>query len=97
MVRDPSTRSFRRMPVVSRFHGITAFFNHNDHPPPHFHARHGSDEIIVEIGSGKITGRFPATARQMILAGTMLHKRELLDRWWRARLRVPLPLVSPLP
>ena len=33
------------MPTISRFHGIVIFMNYNDHPPGHFHARHGDEEV----------------------------------------------------
>jgi hypothetical protein len=28
------------MPEICRFYGIIIFMNHNDHDPPHFHARY---------------------------------------------------------
>ena len=40
------------MPELSRFLGIVIFMNFNDHNPPHFHAKYGDFEIIIEIGSG---------------------------------------------
>ena len=45
------------MPIISRFFGIIIFMFWREHTPPHFHARYNDDEIIVEIGSGVITGR----------------------------------------
>jgi hypothetical protein len=36
------------MPTVSRFFGIVIFLNYRDHDPPHFHARYGDEEVIVE-------------------------------------------------
>jgi hypothetical protein len=29
------------LPTVSAFYGIVIAMFHDDHPPPHFHARHG--------------------------------------------------------
>ena len=33
-----------------------------DHNPPHFHARYGECEIVVEIESGKVKGIIPKRA-----------------------------------
>jgi hypothetical protein len=85
------------MPILSRFHGIVVFMNYNDHPPPHFHARHADHEVVVEIASGIVIGTFPPSARRMILNWMIRHKAELLDRWSRARAREPLLPIAPLP
>jgi hypothetical protein len=85
------------MPILSRFNGVVVFMNYNDHPPPHFHARHADHEITVEIASGTVVGTFPAGVRRMILKWMILHKAELLDRWSRARSRELLPPIAPLP
>jgi len=37
------------MPEISRFLGIIISMNYNDHAPPHFHARYGDDQAIIEI------------------------------------------------
>ena len=37
------------MPEISRFYGIVIKMFHNDHQPPHFHAEHGGDQMIVAI------------------------------------------------
>jgi len=47
------------MPELSRFLGIVVFMNFNEHNPPHFHAKYGEFQIIVEINSGIIEGKFP--------------------------------------
>ena len=39
------------MPRLCYLDGIVVWINTWDHEPPHFHARHGGDEIRVEIGS----------------------------------------------
>ena len=46
------------MPEISRFYGIVIKMFHNDHPPPHFHAEHGGDQMIVDIETlGVIAGK----------------------------------------
>jgi len=67
------------MPEISRFLGIIIFMNFNDHNPPHFHARYGDFELVVEINSGIIDGKFPKRALGMVLAWDELHKEELLQ------------------
>ena len=37
------------MPAISRFFGIVIAINYNDHPPPHFHVRYGSQKALISI------------------------------------------------
>ena len=39
------------MPEISRFFGIVISMNYNDHAPPHFQVRYGSEKAIVDIRS----------------------------------------------
>jgi hypothetical protein len=39
------------MPELSRFFGIIVMMFYDDHPPPHFHVRYGSQKAIVAIDS----------------------------------------------
>ncbi|HPV21124.1 MAG TPA: DUF4160 domain-containing protein, partial [bacterium] len=50
------------MPEISRFLGIVVFMNFKDHNPPHFHAMYGDYQIIVEINTGVVEGKFPKRA-----------------------------------
>ena len=46
------------MPEISRFYGIVIKMFHNDHQPPHFHAEHGGDQMIVAVETlGVIAGQ----------------------------------------
>jgi len=49
------------MPEISRFYGIVVKMFHNDHHPPHFHAKYGNDRMIVNIGPGSNQGNTSAT------------------------------------
>jgi hypothetical protein len=69
------------MPELCRFLGIVIFMNFNDHNPPHFHAKYGDYEIIVEIGSGIIEGKFPKRALNLVMEWYDIHKDELLENW----------------
>ena len=49
------------MPEVSRFYGIVIRLYYNDHNPPHFHARYGGMEAVIDIRTlAVISGRLPA-------------------------------------
>ena len=39
------------MPEISRFFGTIIAMYYNDHPPPHFHVRHGAQKASIEIDS----------------------------------------------
>jgi len=67
-----------------------------DHAPPHFHAKHGNDEIIVEIESGLITGSMSKRALAMVLECRDLHRNELLGNWKLAEQKKALKSIDPL-
>ena len=69
------------MPELSRFLGIIIFMNFNDHNPPHYHANYGNFQIIVEIKSGIVEGKFPKRALNLVLEWYEIHKEELIDNW----------------
>jgi len=69
------------MPIISRFLGIAIAMYWNDHSPPHFHAKYGGYEIIVNISAGVVEGKFPKRALQHVLEWYVLHKDELLEDW----------------
>ncbi|MDE0235896.1 MAG: DUF4160 domain-containing protein [bacterium] len=37
------------MPELCRFYGIVIQMYYGDHPPPHFHAKYGGHEAVVDI------------------------------------------------
>lgn len=63
---------------------------------PHFHAKYGDEEIIVEIGTGKVTGHITQRALNMIQEWREQHKDELLADWKLAEQNKPLVRISPL-
>ena len=85
------------MPVLSRFYGIVVFMHYRDHDPPHVHARYGEEEVIFEIESGVVAGRFPRRALRLLTEWTELHEAELATNWARARAHRPLLPIEPLP
>lgn len=69
------------MPEISRFLGIVIFMNFNEHNPPHFHARYGDYEIIVNIYDGMVEGEFPKRALSLVIEWYEQNKKVLLDNW----------------
>lgn len=69
------------MPQVSRFFGIVIAMYHDDHPPPHFHARYAGNEIQVGIRDGRVNGKFPARAQALVLEWWNLHRDDLETNW----------------
>jgi hypothetical protein len=70
------------MPEISRFLGIVIAMFYNDHGPPHFHARYGNPEILVNIETGEImSGSFPKRAQALVLEWLVLHRSELMLDW----------------
>lgn len=84
------------MPVICRFYGISIYMNHNDHNPPHFHARYQGQEVSIEIEAGIVKGEMSRRALEMIFEWSKSHQSELLKNWELARNRKPLEPVSPL-
>ncbi|MGF1547699.1 MAG: DUF4160 domain-containing protein [Thiotrichales bacterium] len=84
------------MPIISRFLGIVIVMYWDDHSPPHFHAKYGDYEIIVDIATGSIEGRFPKRALRHVLEWHELHQEQLLDNWERCRRREDLNPIDPL-
>lgn len=85
------------MPTISRFYGIVIYMNYNDHNPPHFHARYQDQEVMVEIGSGLVTGTMSRRALRLVFEWAEAHEAELQANWERARERKPLQPIEPLP
>ena len=59
------------MPTISRFLGIVIAMYWDDHAPPHFHAKYGGYEIMVNINTGVFEGKLPSALSSMCLNGTI--------------------------
>ena len=53
----------------------------DDHSPPHFHAKYESYEVMVNILTGVVEGKFPKRALRHVLDWYDLHKDELMEDW----------------
>ena len=73
------------MPTISFFYGIAIQMFFDDHNPPHFHARYGSDRAVVRISDGQIlAGDLPPTAVKLVKEWALLRRAELEHNWLRA-------------
>ncbi len=84
------------MPIISRFFGIVIYMYWKDHAPPHFHAKYGDDEIVVEIRTGNVSGNMSNRAIKLIQEWRELHKDELLKDWKLAEQKKALFAINSL-
>ncbi len=86
------------MPEISRFYGIVIKMFYNDHPPPHFHAEYGGDQMLVSIETlGVIAGRLAPRATGLVMEWAAQHQDDLRNAWNQARNLDPLDRIDPLP
>ncbi|MEI6703709.1 MAG: DUF4160 domain-containing protein [Deltaproteobacteria bacterium] len=85
------------MPEISRFYGIIIAMFHDEHNPPHFHARYGSEKISIRINDLSIlSGAFPPRALGIVMEWASLHQSELMQNWELATHYKPLEPINPL-
>ena len=84
------------MPIISQFLGIVIMMYYNDHNPSHFHATYGEYEIMVNIETGVIEGKFPRRALRLVLEWYITNKGALQENWQKAREGIPLEMIPPL-
>jgi hypothetical protein len=84
------------MPEISRFLGIVIAMYYRDHAPPHFHAIYGEYEVVIDINTGVVEGKFPRRALGHVIEWLGLHRDELLADWDLARDSQPLNKIDPL-
>lgn len=85
------------MPEISRFYGMVVAMFFNDHEPPHFHVRYGSDKAIIGIETLEVLrGELPSRALGLVREWARTHQAELLEDWRLARRSQPLKGIDPL-
>jgi hypothetical protein len=85
------------MPEVTRFFGIIIRMYFDDHPPPHFHAVYGENEVQVGINPILILrGELPRRAESMVIEWAALHQEELLENWERLQGNESAKRIPPL-
>ncbi len=85
------------MPEISRFFGIVIRMYYDDHAPPHFHVRHGSQKALIEIETlALMRGQLSPRALGLVMEWAALHQQELREDWNLARANAPLKPIQPL-
>ncbi len=85
------------MPEISRFFGIIVAIYHNDHPPPHFHAKYGEHKAKLTIATGEvIAGSLPSRAYALVEEWRLAHLAELQECWNRAAMHQAPGKIDPL-
>lgn len=85
------------MPTICMFRGIKIYINWREHQPPHFHAKYGSDEVVVGINDAEvIEGGIPSKQLKMLLGWAVLHQDELMENWKLAEQKQELFPIEPL-
>ena len=85
------------MPKVSEFFGISIYLYYRDHPPPHFHARYGSEEALISIRDlSVLEGRLSPRAMGLVIEWAAQHQDELLLAWGRAQNHEAPGKIEPL-
>ncbi len=84
------------MPIISRFFGIIIYMFWRDHRPPHFHAKYGDDEIVVEIETGKVSGAMSPRAIKLIQEWRQERQMDLMENWRRVEEKKTLLPIRPL-
>jgi len=85
------------MPEISRFFGIVIMMYYNDHAPPHFHARYGSERATFAIEPlTLLAGRLSPRVMGLVTEWAALHQDELRVDWDLAREQAPLRPIEPL-
>lgn len=85
------------MPEISRFFGIVVAMHYNEHAPPHFHARYGSDRAAISVRDMTVLeGQLPPRVLGLVMEWAIRHRDELFADWARAARRLPLVPIAPL-
>lgn len=85
------------MPEVSRFFGIIIRMYYDDHPPPHFHAIYGEQEVQVGIDPIVVlNGQLPRRAISMVIEWAAVHQQELMRNWQRLEADRSVVRIAPL-
>jgi phosphomannomutase len=85
------------MPTISEFFGILILMYFDDHAPPHFHAKYGGDEVVIQINPiGVLRGKFPPRALSLVIEWAQKYQKNLMEEWIRAASNKKLHKIPPL-
>lgn len=70
---------------------------YGDHAPAHFHARYGEHEALIQISPlGIQQGFLPPRVLSLVIEWALIHQKELLEDWERAKTNQKLQKIAPL-
>lgn len=85
------------MPTISEFFGILILMYYSDHAPPHFHAKYGEFEALIQISPlGLLKGNLPPKALGLVIEWAQIHQQELMEDWNYAAANKKLQKIPPL-
>ena len=84
------------MPIISQFYGVVIYMFWREHEPAHFHAKYGDDEIVVEIKTGKVSGKMTPRALALVQEWRKAHLDELNKEWELVKAKKQLFPIKPL-
>ena len=85
------------MPTISEFFGILILMYYSDHAPPHFHARYGEYEALIQISPlGLLKGDLPPRALSLVTEWAQIHQKQLMEDWNYATNNKKLQKIPPL-
>jgi hypothetical protein len=85
------------VPRISAFFGIVIEMHYGDHPPPHFHGRHGGESAQVAILTGAVLGgSLSPRALKLVREWTAEHRDELERNFLRVVDHVKPDPIEPL-
>jgi hypothetical protein len=86
-----------RLPNDARNKSFLRYNYRDDHEPPHFHARYGSQKARFAIDDLRILdGHLGPRARGLVVEWATLHLEELRREWDLAKAHEPLFAIEPL-
>ena len=94
MTGDLALGTFSKVPVISIFFGLVIRMYHDDHPPPHVHARYQGFTAFVRIADGEIMhGSLPKKAAKIVRQWALDHQDALMANWIRGEALEPMELI----
>lgn len=85
------------MPTISKFLGILILMYYEDHAPPHFHAKYGEHEALIQISPlGLLRGSLPPRVLSLVLEWAAMHEADLKRDWKLAESHQKLENIPPL-
>jgi len=85
------------MPEICRFLGIVIRMYYDEHDPPHLHAEHGENKVLMDFRGNILRGDLGSrAATRLVREWIDLHTDELQADWERARAGREILPIDPL-